>query len=427
MKNFTLDEWIEWQCKLHSTNMDFNLSRIKKVADKLNVLKTESFVFTVAGTNGKGSTVAILESILIENDYNVGSYTSPHLIEFNERIKINKIPAKTEEICEAFEIIEKFRGDITLTFFEFSTLAAFIIFSKKNLDIIILEVGLGGRLDAVNIIDPDISIITNIGLDHMSILGDDLEKIAYEKSGIMRKEKNTIVGYKNPHHSIRKYSNEVGSKLSIINEDYSYNVTSENNWIFSNSENIEIKYKNPGINGVIQINNAATALQAIHCCKEVSLDKEKTNIGLSKAQIFGRFQVENTLPLTILDMAHNEQSVEILIENLENYYPKNNFHAVFAILKDKDVNSILSVSKTKFKSWHISNSDNERALNVNELKKNDFFVSEKANVYDSIEKAYYGAKKHIENKNDIIVVFGSSYTVAPIINNIRNNERKLKI
>ena len=422
MKNFTLDEWIEWQCKLHSTNMDFNLSRIKEVADKLNVLKTKSLVFTVAGTNGKGSTVAILESILIENGFNVGSYTSPHLLNFNERIKINKMHASTKEICEAFEIIEESRGDVTLTFFEFSTLAAFIVFSEKKLDIIILEVGLGGRLDAVNIIDPDVSIITNIGLDHTSILGDDLEKIAYEKSGIMRQGKNTVIGYKNPHNSIMQNANEIGSKLCIIDEDFSFELNSKNSWTFSNLDNVKIKYKNPGLNGVIQINNAATAIQAIHCCEKISLDKEKTNIGLSKAQILGRFQVENTSPLTILDMAHNEQSIEMLIKNLEDYYPENNFHAVFAILKDKDVNKILKMLRGRFKSWHISSSDNERALHVNKLKKNDFFILEKPNVYDSIENAYYGAKKNIKNKKDIIVVFGSSYTVSPIINKIINNE-----
>ena len=191
MKNFNLDEWIDWQCKLHSTNMDFNLSRIKKVADRLNIHKTKSKIFTVAGTNGKGSTVSILESILIESGYNVGSYTSPHLLEFNERIKINNVSVDTNEICSAFETIEECRDDITLTFFEFSTLAAFIIFNNTELDIIILEVGLGGRFDAVNIINPDVSIITSIGLDHTEILGNDPEKIAYEKSGINEmKQKN---------------------------------------------------------------------------------------------------------------------------------------------------------------------------------------------------------------------------------------------
>ncbi len=416
MKNFTLDEWIEWQCKLHSTNMDFNLSRIKKVAARLNVLQTKSTVFTVAGTNGKGSTVTIIESILVENEYNVGSYTSPHLIEFNERIKINKIPVKTKEICDAFEIIEDARGEISLTYFEFSTLAAFIIFNKKNLDVIILEVGLGGRLDAVNIIDPDISIITNIGLDHTAILGDDPEKIAYEKSGIMRRNKHVIVGYNNPHKSIRKKSEDIGSYLNIINEEYSYKVKSSKSWLFSNSKKSEIEYENPGIIGNIQINNAATAIQAIDCCEKIVIDYEKTNTGLRKSFILGRFQVLNTSPLTILDMAHNEQSIQNLLDNLKKYYPQKDFHAVFGILKDKNVDKILTMLKRKFKSWHISNSDNERALNVNELKKNNFFISENTNVYDNIEDAYNGAKSKIENKNDIIVVFGSSYTVAPVIN-----------
>ena len=422
MKNFTLEEWIEWQCNLHSTNMDFNLSRIKKVANKLNIHKTKSTVFTVAGTNGKGSTVAILESILIENDFKVGSYTSPHLLQFNERIKINKNPASTEEICFAFETIEEARGKTTLTFFEYSTLAAFLIFSKKDLDIIILEVGLGGRLDAVNIIDPDVSIITNIGLDHTAILGDDPEKIAYEKSGIMRKNKDTVIGYDTPHMSIKKNSKVVGSNLHILNEQYSYKIISNKNWLFSNSDNVKIEYDNPGLNGIIQINNAAAAIQAVHCCKKITLDKDKTNLGLRKATILGRFQVENTSPRTILDIAHNEQSVEKLLENLEIYYPRTCLHAVFAILQDKDVDKILNMLKGKFMSWHISNSENERGLDVNELKKNSFFITEKANVYDSIEKAYNGAQNYIKDKKDIIVVFGSSYTVSPIINNIINNE-----
>ena len=158
MKNFTLEEWIDWQCKLHPTNMDFNLSRVIEVAKKLKIDQPIPKVITVAGTNGKGSTVSILESILYELDYKVGSYTSPHLLNFNERIKIDKVPVKTNSICDAFESIEETRGNITLTYFEFSTLAALIIFSKSNLDVIILEVGLGGRLDAVNIINPDISI-----------------------------------------------------------------------------------------------------------------------------------------------------------------------------------------------------------------------------------------------------------------------------
>ena len=395
--------------------MDFNLSRINEVAKKLNIHKTKSKIFTVAGTNGKGSTVAILESILIESGYNVGSYTSPHLLEFNERIKINKTPASTEEICEAFEVIEKSREEITLTFFEFSTLAALIVFSRKKLDVIILEVGLGGRLDAVNIIDPDISIITSIGLDHTAILGNDLEKIAYEKSGIMRKGRPVIIGYKNIHNSILKYSKDIKSHLNIIDKDFFYEENSKKKWIFSNRDGLKIECKNPSMKGDIQINNAATAIQAIHCCEDIILDKNRLDIGLEKAEIIGRFQILKTIPVAVLDIAHNEPSVEKLIVNLKKYYPNSNFHAVFSVLKDKDVDKILNLLKGFFASWHISNSKNERALNVNELKKNDFFITENLFAYDSIEKAYDRAIEFIDNKQDIIVVFGSSYTIAPIL------------
>ena len=416
MKNFTLNEWIDWQCKLHSTNMDFNLSRIKEVAKRLNVHKTASKVFTVAGTNGKGSTVAILESVLVESGYNVGSYTSPHLIEFNERIKINKIATETEEICQAFELIEKNRKDITLTFFEFSTLAAFIIFSKKNLDVIILEVGLGGRLDAVNIINPDVSIITNIGYDHTAILGDDLELIAFEKSGIMRKDKPTIVSYENIHQSIIKNSKAVGSNLEIINKSFSYKIISDKKWFFSNTDGVEIELDNPGIKGLLQINNAASVLQAIHNCEGIELNSEKAVTGIKKSSILGRFQTINSSPMTVLDIAHNEQSIETLVENLRKYFPHSNYHAVFSVLKDKNVNQMLGVVKRFFKSWHISNSDNERALEVKELKSNNFFISEETNAYDSIEESYKGALEYANKENDVIVVFGSSYTVSPILN-----------
>jgi len=416
LKNFTLNEWIDWQCKLHSTNMDFNLSRIKEVARRLNVHKTVAKVFTVAGTNGKGSTVAILESVLLESGYNVGSYTSPHLIEFNERIKINKISADTEEICKAFELIEENRKDTTLTFFEFSTLAALIIFSQKNLDVIILEVGLGGRLDAVNIIDPDVSIITSIGYDHTAILGDDLELIAFEKSGIMRKNKPTIISYENIHQSIIKNSKEIGSNLEIINKNFSYKIISDKKWLFSNIDGVEIESENPGIKGLLQINNAASVLQALHICDGIELNNEKAIKGIKNSSILGRFQIINSSPVTVLDIAHNEQSIEILIKNLKEYFPHSNYHAVFSVLKDKNVNQMLNLAKEFFKSWHISNSDNERALEVKELKLNNFFILEETNTYDSIEEAYKGALEYSKKENDVIVVFGSSYTVSPILN-----------
>ena len=425
MKNFTLDQWIEWQCNLHPTNMDFNLSRMKKVAEQLNIFPIKPKVFTVAGTNGKGSTVAILESILVESGYNVGSYTSPHLLDFNERIKINKINSSTKEICKAFEKIEKIRKDITLTFFEFSTLAAFIIFSEKDLDVLVLEVGLGGRLDAVNIIEPDVSIITNIGFDHTAILGNNLEEIAYEKSGIMRNNKPTILGYKDIQESVKKYSKDIGSHLNILGNNFSFDIISDKKWLFSNNNGLEIEFDYPGIKGEKQIFNAAAAIQAIYISKDILFNEKKINIGLKKSQIFGRFQIFKNSPNIILDIAHNEQSIMTLKNNLQRYYPEKKYHAVFSVLKDKDVDKILNPLKNIFESWHISESMNDRALPVNHLKENNFFIEEKIMDYDSIDNAYNSAVKIAKKEGGIIVVFGSSYTIAPILKKYLNKNKQI--
>lgn len=420
MKNFTLEEWIDWQCKLHPTNMDFNLSRVIEVAKKLKIDQPTPKVITVAGTNGKGSTVSILESILYESDYKVGSYTSPHLLNFNERIKIDKVPVNTNSICDAFESIEETRGNITLTYFEFSTLAALIIFSKSNLDVIILEVGLGGRLDAVNIINPDISIITNIGLDHTDILGDDIEQIAYEKAGVMRKNKSTVIGYRNVHNSILAEGENINSKISKIDEHYHAEVRDDDSWVFKNSDGIKINCENPGIKGDIQIKNAAAAIQAIHLCDHLELNEKKVLIGLKNAKIIGRFQIFETKPTVILDVAHNPQSIDILKDNLKKYFPNKKFHAVFGVLKDKDVDEILIKLKGVFDSWHISESTNERALRITELKDKKFFTLEKPSIYGNINKAFDGAIENIKKEDEIIVVFGSSYTVAPILSKLIN-------
>ena len=420
MKNFTLEEWIDWQCKLHPTNMDFNLSRVIEVAKKLKIDQPIPKVITVAGTNGKGSTVSILESILYESDYKVGSYTSPHLLSFNERIKIDKVPVKTNSICDAFESIEETRGNITLTYFEFSTLAALIIFSKSNLDVIILEVGLGGRLDAVNIINPDISIITNIGLDHTDILGDDIEQIAYEKAGVMRKNKSTVIGYKNVHNSILAEGENINSKISKIDEHYHAEVRDDDSWVFKNSDGIKINCEHPGIKGDIQIKNAAAAIQAIHLCDGLELNEKKVLTGLKNAKIIGRFQIFETKPTVILDVAHNPQSIDILKDNLKKYFPNKKFHAVFGVLKDKDVDEILIKLKGVFDSWHISESTNERALRITELKDKKFFTLEKPSIYDNINNAFDGAIENIKKEDEIIVVFGSSYTVAPILSKLIN-------
>ena len=198
----TLQDWLDWQQTLHPKNIDFKLERIKSVYNRLNIDRIAEKIIIIAGTNGKGSTVAILESILHESNYSVGTFTSPHIINYNERIRFNKLEVETSELLDTFRIIDDIREDITLTYFEFATLTAFYLFSKKKLDYAILEVGLGGRLDATNIIDSDLSIITSIGIDHTEFLGTTIESIAMEKAGVMRSFKPCIYAGKNPPSSL---------------------------------------------------------------------------------------------------------------------------------------------------------------------------------------------------------------------------------
>ena len=421
MKQFSLDSWIDWQCKLHKSDMDFNLDRITKIADKLDLIKNKNIVFTVAGTNGKGSTVSMLESILYEHGYNIGSYTSPHIIKYNERIKINKKPVSDEEICDAFQKIDNIRGDISLTFFEFGTLASLLIFKRYNLDAIILEVGLGGKKDAVNIIDPTISVITNIGYDHMDILGSDLEQIAEEKSGIMRPSGVTVIGFENPQISIRNKSNELDNKLSVFGENYWIEEENEDYWYFHNKEGRTIKCLYPSLKGDIQLNNAATAIQAIMSCREFIVDEKIVSRAIRKASIIGRFEIIFDKNQVIFDIAHNEQSSRNLLKNIQRYYPNNNFHAVFSVVKDKDIDGILTPLKDIFTSWHIAKINNERGLPLDKIKNNNFFIYEKTFTYDNINEAYTGAKEYISNEDDIIIVFGSCYVVSLIMENLEKN------
>ena len=207
MRKFnTVDEWLDWQQTVHPLNIDFKLERILSVYKKLKISKIAKKIITVAGTNGKGSTVSFLESVLNEKKYHVGTFTSPHILRYNERIKINGIEIDDESLLETFEMIDEVRGDTTLTYFEFATLSAFYLFSKSNLDVAVLEVGLGGRLDATNIVDSDISIITSIGIDHTEFLGNTIDSIALEKAGVMRPFKTCIYAQEKPPAALLKYA-----------------------------------------------------------------------------------------------------------------------------------------------------------------------------------------------------------------------------
>ena len=421
----TVDEWLEWQQTIHPLNIDFKLERILSVYKKLNITKIANKIITVAGTNGKGSTVSFLESILTTKKYRVGTFTSPHILRYNERIKINGIEVDDKSLLDAFEIIDDKRGEITLTYFEFATLAAFYLFSKSELDVAVLEVGLGGRLDATNIVDSDISIITSIGIDHTEFLGNTIDSISLEKAGVMRPFKKCIYAQSNPPAVLLKYAKNKSVNLIIHNNDYS--LKKKTNYWSLNSKNISIdNIPNLRMIGDYQYNYAAASIMALETIMPESLiSHDQIKKALSQTEISGRFQYLSNNPDIIVDVAHNEDAAKSLSENIKRT-GINKINVVLGVLADKDVYSIVEPFSSIVDHWYIGTINSERGMNadeimyrINSVYKNKLSIS----TYTSITSAFEVAKS--EQTNDVLLlVYGSFYTVAEALKCHMHNKKK---
>ena len=412
----TVDEWLEWQQTVHPLNIDFKLERILSVYNKLKISKIANKVITVAGTNGKGSTVSFLESILKKNNYKVGSFTSPHILKYNERIKINGQEIDDKSLLNVFELIDKKREDTTLTYFEFATLSAFYLFSQRDLDVAILEVGLGGRLDATNIIDNDISIITSIGIDHTEFLGNTIDSIALEKAGVMRSFKKSIFAQEKPPAAIYRYAKNKSVNLLTHNNDYI--VTRHvDNWSLD-AKNISIKeIPNLKMIGDYQYNYAAASVLALKEVLPECLDNQTIlKQALSETQISGRFQYLQNSPDIILDVAHNEDAAKGLVKNISNK-GYNEINVVLGILNDKDVYSIVKPFLSLVNNWYIGTINSERGMNAEEIKyriKSTFKNNLNIETFNSVSSAFCSAK-NIQTKNSLLLVYGSFYTVSEVL------------
>jgi dihydrofolate synthase/folylpolyglutamate synthase len=384
----TLEQWLNWQENLHNQAIDLGLDRIKKVYLKLFPNGVDFASIVVAGTNGKGSTIALIESIYLQTNYSIAKFTSPHIINYNERFVINGICASDEQICTAFEAIEQARGDTSLTYFEFSTLASLLIFSQQKVDIAILEIGLGGRLDSVNIIDADVAIITNIAIDHTDYLGDTRELIGYEKAGIMRTNKPCICGDTNPPLSLQKHADNIGAVLEFIQKPYSGALT---------------------LKGNHQKNNASLA---ILCVKKLNqqfkINDNLISQGLQKAQLNGRFQIKNiNNKQFIFDVAHNEAAVKVLAQELaKNPQPTL---AIFSALKDKNIALMINAIAPLIDEWIITQLKVKRAVDIG-LLADEFSPKDKISV---VENTHTAINKALNQANyQRVVIFGSFHIVA---------------
>ncbi len=380
----------------HSNPIDLSLERVKEFKQKLS-LKPKFKIITVAGTNGKGSVCFYINQILKHTNNKIGLYTSPHFFNFNERIVINNEKCSETEILKSLEYILGFENSDTLTFFEITTLAAVLIFDNHNIDVAILEVGLGGRLDAVNAFEPDISVITSIGLDHTEFLGETLEKIAVEKSGVMRATKPCVIGEEDCIDIIKKQASDINSIPYFFNKDFDSSVIP-----FDKSNLTYVQQKN--------LSCAIFSLQQLGLTELTSNLKEE----LLQQNFFGRFNRISTTPEVIIDVAHNLDSVKNLVQSLIKLGNKKTYF-VFSILKDKDLSSIIQLfEKFPYQSeWLVSELNNPRAQTLTlieqNLEKNNFNFESS----DSIKKAYELALNKAAN-NDRIVVFGSFYVISEI-------------
>ena len=420
----SLSDWLVHLESLHprgQAGIELGLERVQQVKDALGITQ-KCPVITVAGTNGKGSVCAMLERIFVSAGYRVGVYASPHILRYNERVRIDGLEASDEALMRAFARVEAARGDIALTYFEFGTLAAWLAFEEANPDVIVLEVGLGGRLDAVNAFDADCAILTSIDLDHMDYLGDTREAIGLEKAGIFRAGKPAIVGDPLPPKSVLEHGLAVGAQLKLHGGDFGLQGGDRSQWHFWSTKGKRAPLAYPGLRGANQLLNAAAVLMALECLHgSLPVSMGAIRQGLITVELPGRFQVLPGKPAIVLDVAHNPQAAAVLSDNLSNmgYFPET--WAVFGMLADKDIEGVVKHLAGRVDHWLLCSLDGPRAASAEDLAG----ALVRAGVKDAGLRfatpalAYAYAREQM-GEDDRIVAFGSFLTVADVMQSIRN-------
>ena len=413
MRFDTLHAWLDWQQTLHPKNIELGLDRVREVFQRLPIDRIAQKVITVAGTNGKGSTVAFYESWFKHHDIKVASYTSPHVLRYNERIRFDAIPVTDSQLCEAFEVVDQARVDTALTYFEFGTLAAIDLFRSANPDLVIMEVGLGGRLDAVNIMQPDVAVITSIAIDHTDWLGSDRNAIGFEKAGIMRAGCPAICGDADPPKSLLDQASNTGAVLKLIGRHFGAD-PGEGQWNFFAAQDHINALPMPALRGEFQLANAATALMALMSLPGPGLDTEAIRRGLTDVQLPGRFQTLQARPEVIVDVAHNTAAAASLAAQLRDHGVIGSTHAVIAMLEDKPVDEVVAQVAPEIDYWYTAGLESvPRGLSAKAMAaavdqcEDDVKLSTASSVASACEQALSAA-----DNNDRIIIFGSFYTVA---------------
>ncbi|HOY69945.1 MAG TPA: bifunctional tetrahydrofolate synthase/dihydrofolate synthase [Methylotenera sp.] len=424
-----LPAWLSYIESLHPKAIAMGLERVKRMVERLNLQPTFSII-TVAGTNGKGSTCAMLAQIYQQAGYQVGSYSSPHLLRYNERVKVNGVEASDADLCKAFAVVDGARNQddvIALTYFEVGTLAAIWHFVQTKLDVVILEIGLGGRLDAVNAFEPDCAIVTSVDLDHQEFLGDTREEIGFEKAGVYRANTPAICGDAHPPASLVAHANHIKADFKCIKQDFDYQ-SAHGLWQFSMFGQVRYTLPQPALKGDYQLSNAACAISAVEALQLKLPVKEIAIAGaMQQVVLAGRFQTLNRPPeqhfQVILDVAHNPHAAIALAENLKAHRQSGaKTYAVFAMLADKDIHGVIAAVKNEIDVWYVANIDHVRGARAATLAKHIATLNPSAIIYqfDTITQAFAQACADIEackdtHENDKIIAFGSFFTVSAVM------------
>lgn len=430
----SLDEWLEYWQSIHATAIDMGLERVRPVAEQLAILRPEVPVITVAGTNGKGSTTTVIAAIYQAAGLRVGLYQSPHIQYFNERIRLGGVPVDTQILINAFVEVEAARVacDLTLSFFEATTLAAFVIFKQQQCDVWVLEVGLGGRLDVVNLIDPTVAVITNIGIDHVEWLGDNREKIGFEKAGILRPHIPLIFGDEDMPDSVRQHAESLHCHIYQRGRDFFWqsmfvekaseleHVTQDNSAQINIYSNATYTFTLP--NASLALTNVSSAVTAV-LASSIPVHFNAITQGIQNAKLAGRF--EQRLfhgKRLIADVAHNPHGVKFLLEQLFAYRKKHvthQIHAIFSMLADKDIAAVVDMARDMIDHWHVAVLDVPRAASLTQLK--TALKDVNVTFYPSVGAALMGGSQAIAS-HDLMLAWGSFYTLEAVYQQIQNDE-----
>ncbi|HSN18310.1 MAG TPA: bifunctional tetrahydrofolate synthase/dihydrofolate synthase [Gammaproteobacteria bacterium] len=415
MRFETLPEWLSWQEQLYPDVIDLGLHRVQALLKALDLTRPDFPILTIGGTNGKGSSVSLAEAILRASGHKVGAYVSPHLLRYNERVRVDGLDVSDAEFCQSFQRIDDARGDLRVTYFEFGTLAAIDILVRRGVSVAVLEVGLGGRLDAVNALDADVAIVASVGLDHQDWLGPDRESIGREKAGIFRAGRPAVCGDRAPPMSLVRHATDIGARFQAIGRDFERSIQGDAwSWRGQGGEMKDLPA--PALPGHIQYDNAATVIAALQSCPSLQVPEAAVRQGLQAARIPARFQRVPGDVETVFDVGHNPDAANVLSENLLAFPAAGRSFAVLGMFKDKAVEEVARALSGRFDHWYLAGLDGPRGQDAAALATRvryavpDASLSEFASVNTAYDAAMSAARP-----GDRVVVFGSFQTVGAVL------------